>query len=46
MKYYRMKKAGLPEGAIMNAFMRDNVPVPPNFFDGGDMAAPAAGKID
>jgi len=33
VKYYRMKKAGLPEGAILNAMARDNVPVPPNFFD-------------
>lgn len=32
MKYWRMKKAGLPEGAIVNAMARDNVAVPPDFF--------------
>lgn len=43
VKYYRMKKAGLPEGAILNAMARDNVPVPPNFFEesSGGSAAPA-----
>lgn len=42
VKYYRMKKAGLPEGAILNAMARDNVPVPPNFFDEGAGSAPPA----
>jgi len=43
MKYYRMKKAGLPEGAIIQAFGRDNVPVPPDFFaEGGPSPIPAS----
>jgi hypothetical protein len=43
VKYYRMKKAGLPEGAIIQAMARDNVPVPPDFFaEGGGSVAHAA----
>jgi len=41
-KYYRMKKAGLPEGAILNAMARDNVPVPPNFFDESGAPPPSS----
>lgn len=37
-KYSRMKRAGLPEAAVINAMQRDGVPVPLGFF-----AEPASG---
>mmetsp|Transcript_7402 Transcript_7402/g.9704 ORF Transcript_7402/g.9704 Transcript_7402/m.9704 type:complete len:351 (+) Transcript_7402:220-1272(+) len=35
-KYERMKKAGLPEGAILNAMNRDGVTPPAGFFDSSE----------
>ncbi|GBG29956.1 Sorting nexin-9 [Hondaea fermentalgiana] len=34
-KYRKMLKAGLPEGAVMQAAQRDNVTLPSDFFSGG-----------
>jgi len=31
-RYIRMRKAGLPDGAVVNAMNRENVPIPPGFF--------------
>ncbi len=42
LKYYRMKKSGLPEGAILNAMLRDGVMCPPDFFDDEQIAAQAS----
>lgn len=35
-KYQKMKKSGLPEGAVRQAMQRDGVECPDGFFDGGD----------
>ena len=38
-KYVKMKRAGLPDGAIVNAMNRDGVPIPDGFFP-PDFSAP------
>lgn len=39
-KYYRMQKAGLPEGAILNAMKRDGVEPPSGFFASEEVVKP------
>jgi hypothetical protein len=41
VKYTRMRKSGLPDGAVLNAMNRDGVAIPPEFFGASFEAAPA-----
>jgi hypothetical protein len=41
-KYVRMRRAGLPDGALRSAFQRDGIEPPPGFFDSSPAPAAAA----
>ncbi|KAH9259226.1 hypothetical protein BASA81_002269 [Batrachochytrium salamandrivorans] len=45
VKYERMKKSGLPDGAVVNAMNRDQVAIPAGFFGAGFVPA-APVKLD